>query len=365
MKLRPIAFACGAALAIAAGLIVMIKNPSLPTPAQEMKDSVRSPSSVSHPAQFPCNQLHRLVCAQTAVTRDPTGSVRSDIDGEQMAIDLFSKIAQENPDFTSDQVNEALAAQIYTPENRTRIETAFRWVRHAIEEFIDDQPDTTFTHWEKHQLKHRLRQLQLQLPPPVSVYSDEPDLITKNDVYYERLPDGRTRLRVGGAYFFTVHSWFNTVFTLAHEFAHSIDPCEVRSARLAFPAYDRLSACFMQQKLVPLRKGRFECGSNDELSETFADWVAVHVTAKTLRNYATEFQGQAFINSVVNSVRDLCESPEDAIEDADGYHPPGSVRIDKIFGRNPQIREILGCEPNTMTYCSFDFRIGNSKSGAL
>jgi hypothetical protein len=95
--------------------------------------------------------------------------------------------------------------------------------------------------------------------------------------------------------------------------------------------------------------------------------VAVHVTAQTLRNYSTEFQANALMNSVVNSVRDLCETPEsaqDLVQDPDGYHPPAAVRIDKIFGRNPEIREILGCEPNTMTYCSFDFRIGNSKPGA-
>jgi hypothetical protein len=363
VKLRPIAFASGASLAIAAGLLMLIQTPTPRTPAQEIQAASRAPSS-AHSLQDPCNQLHRLICSQIGVTRDPTGSVRSDIDGEQMAVELFSKIAQENPDFTPEQINERLANEIYTPRNRNRIESAFRWVMHAIEKFIDAQPDTTFTHWEKHQLKHRLRQIELQLPPPLSAYADEPDLITKNDVYYERLPDGKMRLRVGGAYFFTVKSWFNTVFTLAHELAHGIDPCEVRSARLAFPAYDRLSACFMQQKLVPLRKNRLECGANDELSETFADWVAVHVTAQTLRNYSTEFQALALMNSMVNSVRDLCETPE-SMQETDGYHPPAAVRIDKIFGRNPAIREILGCEPNTMTYCSFDFKIGNSKTGAL
>jgi hypothetical protein len=113
----------------------------------------------------------------------------------------------------------------------------------------------------------------------------------------------------------------------------------------------------MQQKLVALHKDRFECGSNDELSETFADWVAVHVTSQTLKNYATEFQANALMNSMVNSVRDLCETG-DTPPEADGYHPPASVRIDKIFGRNPEIRGILGCEPNTMTYCSFDFKPG-------
>lgn len=360
MKLRPIAFACGAAIALSTGLIVALQSPTLPTPAQEMRSSAtsRSPSSNNHPAQDPCTQLYTLICSQTGVTRDPTGSVRPDIDGEQMAIDQYAKIAQQNPDFTPDQVDEALAQEIYTPRNRGRIEAAFRWVRHVTEQFIDSQPETIFTPWEKKQLKHRLRQIELQLPPPVSVYADEPDLITKNDVYYERLPDGKMRLRVGGAYFYTVKSWFNTVFTLAHELAHGIDPCEVRNARLAFPAYDRLSACFMQQKLVPLKTNRYECGQGDQLSETFADWMAVHVTARTLRNYSTEFHSPAMMSAMVNSVRDLCETPDEQ-QDDDGFHPPAAVRIDRIFGRNPQIREILGCEPNP-NYCDFDFRIGNS-----
>jgi hypothetical protein len=102
-------------------------------------------------------------------------------------------------------------------------------------------------------------------------------------VYYERFADGRMRLRVGGAYLLSAKSWFNLVFTLAHELGHAIDPCELRVARLPLPAYDRLGACLLADGLVASRETRAECGQDDQLSEAFSDWLAVQVTADVLK----------------------------------------------------------------------------------
>jgi hypothetical protein len=295
------------------------------------------------PLEDPCRHLHSWVCSKKGITRDPTGFVRPDIDGEKMATKIYEDIIDAHPEWTSDQVNEALVHQIYTPGNIDRIESAHHWVRKAMERIIDSQPYHVFTASEKSILKARLRRTELQMPIPVSNYGDESYLFTKNDVFYERTMDGKLRLRVGGAYFFTAHSWFNQVFTLGHELAHSIDPCELRSVRVSIPAYDRLAACFMDHGLINVQRGRFECGENDQLSETFADWFAVQVTAEALKSFSMEFHGQALLSAAANAVRDLCEQNEpDTVEDTES-HPSPKVRISRIFGRNPQIREILGC----------------------
>jgi hypothetical protein len=311
--------------------------------------------------------MYRVVCQKRGETHDPTGVVKPDVDGELQALREYEKIIHEHPDWSSEQVDQELVATIYTEKRRERLRSAYRWVQSALEIFINRQPEHVFTAGEKRKLLTRLRKTELQLPPPVSTYGDEPDLFTKNDVVYERTGDGRMRMRVGGAYILTAKSWFNLVFTMAHELGHAIDPCELRVARVSIPAYDRLSACFMAHGLVAQRNTRRECGDNDQLSETFADWIAVQVSSEALRNFSTEFHGVQLANAAMNAVRDLCEQDDEepgaARDPADfEVHPTPEIRIDRIFARNPLIREVLGCgpvpadnDPYTAEYCDFDF----------
>lgn len=225
---------------------------------------------------------------------------------------------------------------------------------------IEAQPEVIFTSQEKQELKLRLIRTDLDLPTRDSPYSDEPDLLTKSDVFYESLANQKMRLRIGGAYPLSVTSWFNLVFTIAHELAHSIDPCEVRLAHLSYPAYDRLGACLMRQGLIATRQNRSECVHQDQLSETFADWMAVQLTAEALHQFGTEFKGPQLLGAAINSVKDLCEEETSIYEENIDFHPPARVRINLIFGKNPKIRKILGCdlEPNSNSqssknYCTF------------
>lgn len=316
--------------------------------------ATRSPAAKESDAKPVCDRLYELVCTKHGATRDPSGSVQPGAYGEIEALHIYEDIIGTHADWSLDQVDEELARQIYTPKRVNRIQFAHRTVLHAIDTILDHESKSSFTAHEKKILKKRLHATELQLPPPASNYQDEPDLFTKNDVFYERTSDGKMRMRVGGAYLLSAKSWFNLIFTIAHELGHSIDPCEVRAEGLAFPAYDRLSACFVHHNLVAMRKDRTECGNNDQLSETFADWLAVQVTAEVLKNFATEFKGQQILNAVVNSVRDLCD---DEFEEADmEFHPSPQVRIDRIFGKNPAIRELLGCgvPESGRKYCGFD-----------
>lgn len=293
-----------------------------------------------------CSHWLELVCGSEGDLRvgprDPTGSVLWDSEGEAQADRLRRDIQKEHPRWDDAQVDEALVHVIYTPKRRARLESAFETVRRSIERIIQRQPPAVLTSREKKALVQRIQSLKLELPPPASIYADERGMLTKTEVFYERLTNGLTRLRVGGAYLLNARSWFNLVFTLAHETAHAIDPCELRSAHLSLPTYDRIAACFLRNGLIATRPTRTECLKDDQLAETFADWIAVQVTAEALSLFSTEFKGPSLVAAVVNSVRDLCEQDEGVNVE---YHPPPSVRIEGIFGSNARIRELLGCGP--------------------
>lgn len=313
-----------------------------------------------------CQNFYRFVCQKSGVSYDPTGMVRPDVDGEKQVLQIYKTIIQKHGDWTPDQVDEELVREVFTPERRARIKSAFKWVVRDIERLIDRQPSSVFNASEKRLLKNRLRKTQLELPPPATLYADEPDLITKDEVYYERLLDGQMRLRIGGGYLFITTSWFNYIFTFAHELFHSIDLCEVRTARLSFPAYDRLEACFLSHHLIATPKTRSECGEDDQLSEISADWVATQITYDALKTFATEFDPQQVKNAARNSVRDLCLQGGDDDNELDTeYHPSPQTRIGKIFGQYPPIRRLLGCEAAKSTsvssYCTFIW--GKSSGG--
>ena len=315
--------------------------------------SIELPVTSPVPEPLACSDIYKAACQKGGEGRDPTGIVKTDLENEKQTVRTYEDIIRAHPDWDSDRVDEELVRTIYTPRRRARMQAAYAWVQNALARFIDRQPSGVFTHQEKELLKTRLAGTELQLPPPASVYADEPELFSKNDIYYERTSEGKMRLRFGGAYLQSGKSWFNIIFSLSHELSHSIDPCELKSIPgVSIASYDRLAACFMKTGLVAQRKNRHECGENDQLSEAFADWMAVQITEGALKTFSTEFHGTQLTNAAMNAVRDLCEQED---EDADTeFHPSPQVRIQEIFGKNPGIRSLLGCAPSHETeYCNF------------
>ena len=346
-------------------LTCLLTYVGLGTPSWRAKAS-RNPASELQPVTTPallqspnipymCQHFYQSVC-QKLNLHDPTGSVHSDIEGEKMVLQLSQDIIQQHPSWSPEQINGALVDQIFTPKRRGRIVSSYRWVKNALLKFVDKQPEPILNSQEKAFLKNRIQKTKLQLPPPLSLYADEPDLLTKNEAHYERTANGEMRLRIGGAYVMLARSWFNLVDTFAHELAHSIDPCELRAAHFAIPAYDRLTACFLKNKFIETRKDRSECVANDQLSEIFADWVAAHLISEALTLYATEFHGAQIVNAARNSFRDLCVQDDDPEELDLTFHPSPQLRIEKIFGYHPGIRQVLGCQPiePPLGYCSFE-----------
>lgn len=307
--------------------------------SSEQKTISSQPPNTESPRLI-CQNAHQFICNSKTLHRDPTGTVLNDTDAEKLVRDMREQIQTNHSELSSEQIDELWVQTIYTSNRVNRLKRAYRRSQRLLIQFIDRQPASTFTDREKRHLKNRLLRVKLEVPPPAKIYADERDLLEKSEVYYQRRATGELRLRVGGAYLLATESWFNLVFTIGHELAHAIDPCELRSAspRIAIPAYDRLSSCFVKEGLVDVSRERRECRKDDQLSETFADWMALQALIPVLDNYVKEFGGSQFVSAVANSVRDLCEEPPTR-----ETHPSAKTRIELIFAHHPKIRELLGC----------------------
>lgn len=308
----------------------------------------------------PCVDLHTFVCTLVRA-EDPTGDVRRDSEGEVDVLRIYENIIRTKRRLSSEKIDEILVRKVYTPGRLKRIRDLFASAKETLLHFIDSQPFQALSRQDKELLRSKIERVKLELPPPASVYADEPDLFTRNDVYYERTSDGRVRIRIGGALFFTVRSKFNLAFTLAHELAHSIDPCELRSDNVDILSYRGLAECFGS----PADAIATECAAHGKLSEIFADWVATHVVAEMLSKAAAGFTPSQIRSAVFSTVRDLCyeDDDDDDIEAETGVelssaHPNVSFRVNRIFAQHPIIRKLLSCSdptgptlPGVPSYC--------------
>lgn len=303
-----------------------------------------------------CNNFYQSVCKNTEEVSDPTGIVQSDIKGEVEALRLYEMILHEHPAWNNEQVDEELVKRIYTPRRKKMLMESYEWVRKRILLIIEKQSERAIPTQVKKEITKRLETIVLELPPPVSLYSNEPDLFTKNDVYYESLAGNRKVIRVGGAYLLSAKSWFNRVFTLAHEMSHSIDPCELEAANIRVPGYEKLLSCFQEQNHMSQEQFKVGCNKSNFVGEIFSDWIATHIAVQALELYTSKFKNhEELVNSVINSVKDLC-SQESWIGSKSDSHPEAKVRIGNIFGTNPRIQELLSC-PNVSKkngYCTFE-----------
>lgn len=333
-------------------LPVVISNPTAPAPMSALAPHELEP----HIRINPCVDLQSYVCTLVR-SEDPTGEVRRDSEGEVEALRIYENIIRTHRRMSPEKIDEILVRKIYTADRTNRIRDLFKHAKLKLLQFIESQPFQALTESEKNILRRRVESVKLELPPPASVYADEPDLFTRNDVYYERTADGFLRIRIGGALLFTVRSKFNLAFTLTHELAHSIDPCELRNDDVDIVSYRKLAECFGS----PIETLAAECTQKGKLSEIFADWVATHVVAELLAESSAHYTPTQLRSAVFSSVRDLCRDDDDDTEPDSGLsssHPSAAYRVNRIFAQHPTIRKFLGCKdvagpalPGVPSYC--------------
>ena len=115
-------------------------------------------------------------------------------------------------------------------------------------------------------------------------------------------------------------------FTIGHELAHSIDSSADR-----FPEpYKRMQACYNN---LADGTGQFE-SRGPEIS---ADFWGSQIFAERLR--ADNITGEEAVRALALAADDFCSFPDDSI------YPSGKARLDLTIGRDPSIRQSLGCEP--------------------
>ncbi len=289
-----------------------------------------------------CRDLYSYICA-SGRQGDPTGTVKRDEEGEVEALRIYEDIIHKNPRLSIEKIDEILVKRIYTPARTKRVRETFERARTRLLHFIDYQPFQSLSQEQKNRLRKRVNSVELQLPPPASIYADEPDLFTRNDVYFERTNTDHVRIRVGGALLFTVQSSFNLAFTLAHELAHSIDPCELRSAGIEVDSYGPVTGCLVGNQSLDAA-----CSAEGHLAEAFADWVATHIVADILTEKSASYTSTQLRSALYNTVRDLCQEGEEFATGAEiglaASHPSNEDRVNKIFALHPAIRHVLGCK---------------------
>lgn len=303
-----------------------------------------------------CTDFYKTVCVTNSVVSDPTGSVEPDIKGEVEALRMYEKILHQHPDWSNERVDEELVNRIYTPRRKKMLFEIYDWIQKQMVKLIEKQPEDIIPSPAKDELIRRLRLIVLELPPPASVYGNEPDLFTKNDVYYESFPGDKKVIRVGGAYLLSAKSWFNRVFTIAHEMSHAIDPCELEAMHFEIEGYRRLLQCFQSEKNTGPNRVKDGCAKNNYLGELFSDWLASQVTVRALEFYSSKLKDEDELSkAVMNSVKDLC-SEESWMDQNIESHPESRVRVEKIFGRNPALRGLLRCGQGVRRtpYCTFE-----------
>lgn len=292
-----------------------------------------------------CGNFFKVACENKKVFHDPTGVVDPDLKGEISALRLYEKILHAHKGWTSEKVEIELVRRIYTRQRVQQLHVTFNWVKTEVRRFIQRQAPGVFSAEERKGMLRELDRTILQLPPPVSVYADELDLLTKNDVYYEQTANGVKRMRIGGAYLLAVKSWFNRVFTFAHELAHSIDPCEIKAAGLNIRAYDRLETCLLQKKVIYRSPDWSRCSANDQYPEAFADWVASSITAEAFVLKIDAFHSfQDREAAAINAVKDICDEGSSWVKIDMTQYPSPKIRVEEIFGANQEVRRFLDCK---------------------
>lgn len=198
---------------------------------------------------------------------------------------------------------------------------------------------------------------------------------------------------------------FSLAGLIAHELAHSIDPCQLQYAPEGFRVnYSNalnastvareypvkgLIACLRSEKSVHARyyipenkesarpslasskqasanassgpqEEEHDVCHNDHITESIADWFAAEVATDYIQSNHPQLTKNQWINGFANYGRDLCGTDIDAeaalSEDQTRLpeHPTGAARVNKILLMQPQVRKKMGCKPaqsQSAIYC--------------
>ncbi|MBX9766716.1 MAG: hypothetical protein K2X47_05545 [Bdellovibrionales bacterium] len=289
-----------------------------------------------------CRDFYQTVC-EFESRKDPTGRVPQRYEGEVKVLRRFERLNRDYPEMSRDQIDEILVREIYTPERLELLRGLEQVIKTSVKKFVSLRlPGSP---QQKYKLNDILGKVRLELPPPASVYSDEKSLLTSDESFYYRSKIGGQKIRMGGALVDSVSSRYNLVFTLAHEMAHSISPCELKAFHLGLAPVQEFLTCTGQASPLVCREG-------STLSEVFSDWVATQILVALIQKDLKQkkIQQKDLISVVVNSVRDLCPTSGEHVDEPSAArglssdHPSPRQRMNGIVAQHPVLRGLLGCQ---------------------
>jgi hypothetical protein len=128
--------------------------------------------------------------------------------------------------------------------------------------------------------------------------------------------------------------------TVAHESGHKIGQMvsKINGYDLS-SEYKDLLACYKDNKSIKLE--------DNQADETLADYFSSEVLARQIQKLPQDKRKQAMMSSMEGyCIFDDSRNHQQSIS-CKGDHPESSLRVSGIFGANPSIRKILGCEKDS------------------
>lgn len=125
---------------------------------------------------------------------------------------------------------------------------------------------------------------------------------------------------------------------VAHELGHKIDPeMGQLNGHDMSPEYREVLACYKDSKSIKM--------VDRQKGEAIADFISSEVLARQIAKLPPDKRQQA----VLSSMQDLCFFHDDRGNSISctGSHPDPSLRIGGIYGANPNLRKVMGCEKDS------------------
>jgi hypothetical protein len=124
---------------------------------------------------------------------------------------------------------------------------------------------------------------------------------------------------------------------LAHEAGHKIGPqLAILNGYDLSSEYQELLVCFKDNKSIGLKKGQED--------ETIADYISAEVLARQISKLPIEKRQQALMSAMENFCLFDDDNERSLSIDCKDPHPELSLRLGGIFGANPNLRKVVGCQ---------------------
>jgi hypothetical protein len=251
-----------------------------------------------------------------------------------------------------------LKSKLKKPEVEARAKKQFEVVQNEMIKFIKrsipvgkDQTD----------MIHRIRTITFagtecdEMVSPLSGGSKIDSLLIPNAFY----DDDKHSFKFCNGLGRTNSSLFQGYAVIAHEIAHSIDPCRFEDAQKPFPA-PKIVECLRGTNSVhatfrekPTAASKSSCKTGDQIGEAFADFAAAEVLGH-LGPILPKLSHQNFQNGVANVLRMPRECTPKDKDDPFEVHPDTRDRIDRILAAQPDLQRLSGCRgkvSKSLKYC--------------